>query len=222
MTSKEKVLELLENNKSDYVSGEAIATELGLSRNAVWKAINELRKQGYDIQAVSNKGYLLGDKNDIISEQGIVSYLSDKEDADTGRIFIYDSLDSTNKRAKEMAISGAENGTLIVARTQNIGRGRGDHKFFSPEGGIYMSVILTPKDMRSLEADALTMATGNIVCRSIEKLCHVSPVIKPINDLFVDGRKICGILTEAGAEFDSGQIQWIPARPTPEDAGADD
>ncbi len=209
MSSKDRVLELLENNKEEYVSGETIAKELGISRNAIWKAVNELRKQGYNIQAASKKGYLLGSENDIISAQGILSYLKYNETGIAEKIHIFDTVDSTNKRAKEMAISGAEHGTLIVANSQDIGKGRRDHSFFAPEGGIYMSVILSPDKLSSLEPDVITMHTGNVVKTAIEKLCHVTPVIKPINDLFVDGRKICGILTESGIEFDSGLVQWI-------------
>ncbi len=207
MRSKEKVLELLEKNKTEYISGEAIATELGLSRNAIWKAINELRKAGYNIEAVSNKGYHLGTDNDIISAQGILSYIENNSLAD--RIHVFDTVDSTNKVAKEMAIAGANHGTLIVATSQGTGRGRKDHSFYSPKGGIYMSIILSPEKLDSLNPDAITLQVGNAVCDSIEKLCNIKPTIKPINDLFVDGKKICGILTEAGTEFDSGLLQWI-------------
>ncbi|SFB99080.1 biotin--[acetyl-CoA-carboxylase] ligase [Butyrivibrio sp. YAB3001] len=209
MTSKDRVLDLLEKNRTEYISGEAIAASLGISRNAIWKAINELRKQGYVIEASSKKGYLLGNSNDIISQQGILSYLNTDEEDITEKIHVFDVIDSTNKVAKEMAISGAGHGTLVVARSQNIGRGRKNHSFYSPEGGIYMSIILSPKRLSSLEPDAITLHTGTAVCRAIEKACHVSPVIKPINDLFVNGRKICGILTESGSEFDSGLVQWI-------------
>ena len=118
-------------------------------------------------------------------------------------------VDSTNKLAKEMAIAGAEHGTLIVANTQGTGRGRKDHSFFSPKGGIYMSIILSPAKLDSLKPDDITLQVGSAVCQSIENLCSVKPVIKPINDLFVNGKKICGILTEAGTEFDSGLVQWI-------------
>ena len=210
MSSKEKILSLLECNKTDYISGETIATSLGLSRNAVWKAINELRKQGYTIEAISNRGYRLGTENDIISREGILSYLDqDFQSKIADKIHIYDTLDSTNKTAKEMAISGSSHGSLIISKKQALGKGRKDHSFYSPDGGIYMSVILSPDKLPCLEADVITAYTGVSVCRSIEKLCHILPSIKPINDLFVDGRKICGILTESGIEFDSGLVQWI-------------
>ena len=258
MSSREKILSLLEQNKADYISGEAIATRLGLSRNAVWKAINELRKQGYIIDAISNKGYRMGSDNDIISREGIISCLAsnvnpssqddfllasnldssfqddlllasnlDSNSQDnlllasnldsspqdsldfTQLIHIYDSLDSTNKTAKEMVIAGADHGTLIISKKQDLGKGRKNHSFYSPNGGIYMSLILSPDRLPSCEPDFITAYTGVSVCRSIEKLCGILPSIKPINDLFIDNRKICGILTESGQEFDSGHVQWI-------------
>lgn len=207
MSSKDKVLELLEKNKNTYISGEAIASSLGISRNAIWKAINELRKQGYVIEAVNKKGYRLGESNDIISAQGIISNM-DKA-PDDSLIHIYDTLDSTNKTAKEMAMEGICHGSLIIARSQTIGKGRGTHSFYSPEGGIYMSVILSPDKLPTLEPDVITAYTGITVSDSIESLTGLSPKIKPINDLFIDGRKVCGILTESGIEFDSGMVQWI-------------
>ena len=207
MSSKDKVLELLEKNKNTYISGEAIASSLGISRNAIWKAINELRKQGYVIEAVNKKGYRLGESNDIISAQGILSNMD--RNIDTALIHIFDTLDSTNKTAKEMAMEGICHGSLIIARSQTIGKGRGTHSFYSPEGGIYMSVILSPEMLPTLEPDVITAYTGITVSDSIESLTGLSPKIKPINDLFIDGRKVCGILTESGIEFDSGMVQWI-------------
>lgn len=207
MSSKDKVLELLEKNKNTYISGEAIASSLGISRNAIWKAINELRKQGYVIEAVNKKGYRLGESNDIISAQGILSNMD--RNIDSALIHIFDTLDSTNKTAKEMAMEGICHGSLIIARSQTIGKGRGTHSFYSPEGGIYMSVILSPDKLPTLEPDVITAYTGITVSDSIESLTGLSPKIKPINDLFIDERKVCGILTESGIEFDSGMVQWI-------------
>jgi BirA family biotin operon repressor/biotin-[acetyl-CoA-carboxylase] ligase len=213
MSSKEKVLELLENNKSEYISGAAIGESLGISRNAIWKAINELRKDGYEIDAVSNKGYKLGDANDIISGPGIISYLKNSIHeyyCDTPELIrIYDNVNSTNRVAKEMAIAKGLHGTVILANEQTEGRGRRDHAFYSPKGGLYMSLILRPEKLKTLKPDAITLATGTAVCDAIEGLTGTRPTLKPINDLFINDKKICGILTEAGTEFETGEVQWI-------------
>lgn len=209
MTSKERVLELLESNKDSYTSGEAMALSLGLSRNAVWKAINELRKAGYVIDAVSNRGYRLTGGNDIISAAGILSYIDKDTKVSASAIHIYDSMESTNKTAKELAISGAEQGTLIIAKTQGSGKAHKQNSFQSPEGGIYMSVILTPENLSASDATSITKSVGQKVCDAISSCCGITPTIKPINNLYVGDKKVCGILTESGQEFDSGLIQWI-------------
>lgn len=213
MSSKDKVLEFLENNKDDYISGEAMATSLGLSRNSIWKAINELRKSGYNIDAVSNKGYKLAGANDILSAAGIISFLNEEARAtyqsEKDLIRIYDTASSTNRIAKELAIAGKPHGTLVIANEQSDGRGRKDHSFFSPKGGLYMSLLLNPEHLSTLEPDAITTMTGNAVCDAIESLTGTRPHIKPINDLFIGDKKICGILTEAGTEFETGDVQWI-------------
>lgn len=212
MASKDKVLELLESNKETYISGEVIASSLGLSRNAIWKAINELRKAGYEIDAISNKGYKLKEGNDILSEAGIISYLDSSYKSKykgSNLIRIYDVANSTNRIAKEMAIAGAAHGTVVIANEQTEGRGRKDHSFYSPKGGLYLSIILRPEFLKTLLPDEITIQTGTAVCDSIEALAGVRPTLKPINDLFINDKKICGILTEAGTEFETGDIQWI-------------
>ena len=211
--TRDRILEFLENNKESFTSGEAMAQALGLSRNAVWKAISDLRKSGYNIEAVSNKGYRLGVDNDILSSAGILSFLNSDIKAmyqqNPDMISIYDTTSSTNRIAKEFAISGRGHGTLVIANQQTEGRGRKDHSFFSPKGGLYMSVILKPEHLSSLEPDAITTMTGNAVCSAIQGLTGICPRIKPINDLFIGDKKICGILTEAGTEFETGDVQWI-------------
>lgn len=209
MTSKERVLELLESNKDSYTSGEAMALSLGLSRNAIWKAINELRKAGYSIEAVSNRGYRLTGGNDIISVAGIVAELGDRGASLAGMIHVYDNVDSTNKLAKEMAIAGRPNGTLVIAKTQGFGKAHKQNSFQSPEGGIYMSVILTPENLSIENASFITTQVGQKVCDAISSCCGVTPTIQPINNLYVGDKKVCGILTESGQEFDSGLIQWL-------------
>ena len=209
MTSKEKVLAILEKNKETYTSGEEIATELGLSRNAIWKAINELKKSGYEIDAVTNKGYKLSGDSDIISKAGIEACLDKETLGLISDIQVFDTLESTNRKAKEMAILSLKHGTVVISKEQTLGRGRKDHSFFSPKGGIYLSVVLDPNKLSTLEPDKITTFIGNCVCRAISELTGIKPYIKPVNDLFVNDKKICGILTESGSEFETGLVQWI-------------
>nr|WP_297707129.1 biotin--[acetyl-CoA-carboxylase] ligase [uncultured Butyrivibrio sp.] len=209
MSTSEKVLFILESNKLIYISGEEMARQCGVSRNAVWKAIRDLRKKGYDIEAISNKGYKLKGNTDIISVEGIKAGLP--ESCSKSDIFVYDSLDSTSDKAKELAMKGGDHGTVVVAVTQTGGRGRKDHTFYSPEGGLYMSIILKPELLQSTDSKAVTAFVGAAVISAIKELTGIETYIDGINDLYVDGKKICGILLESGSEFDSNTLQWIVA-----------
>ncbi|MBP3199568.1 MAG: biotin--[acetyl-CoA-carboxylase] ligase [Butyrivibrio sp.] len=209
MSTSEKVLFILESNKDKYTSGEEMAQQCGVSRNAVWKAIKDLRQKGYGIEAASNKGYKLANDNDIISVEGIKACLSKKYDKTD--IFVYDSLKSTSDKAKELAMNGCPHGTVIVAAKQTGGRGRKDHSFFSPEGGLYMSIVLKPELLFSTDSKTITSFAGGAVISAIKELTGIEPYIGGINDLYVDGKKICGILLESGSEFDSNTLQWIVA-----------
>ena len=213
MSSKNNVLEFLESNKDTYISGAAMASSLGLSRNAIWKAINELKKSGYQIEAVNNKGYKLTGTNDILSAAGIISYLNDSVGSlykcNSDLINIYKETMSTNKVAKELAISDLKHGTIVLADEQTAGRGRADHSFYSPKGGLYLSIVMSPDRLPYESNDEITTFIGNSVCDAIAAISPVKPVLKPINDLFVGNKKICGILTEAGSEFETGLLQWI-------------
>ncbi|MCR5670191.1 MAG: biotin--[acetyl-CoA-carboxylase] ligase [Butyrivibrio sp.] len=209
MSTSEKVLFTLESNKDTYISGEEMAGQCGVSRNAVWKAIKDLREKGYLIEAVSNKGYKLTGNSDIISVAGIRAGLPEK--LNKSEILVYESLDSTSNKAKELAMKGASHGTVIIAVTQTGGRGRKDHTFFSPAGGLYMSIILRPESLSSVDSKTVTTDIGNAVISAITELTGIRPYIDGINDLYVDGKKICGILLESGSEFDSDTLQWIVA-----------
>ena len=209
MSTADRVLFILESNKDSYISGEEIAGQCNVSRNAIWKAIKDLRGKGYAIDAVSNKGYRLMQSSDIISAEGIKASLP--TDFDKADIYVYDSLTSTSDRAKELAVKGAGHGTVIVAASQTEGRGRKDHTFFSPEGGLYMSIILRPEKLFSTDSREITSFVGRAVISAIKELSGIEAYIDGINDLYVDGRKICGILLEAGSEFDSSILQWIVA-----------
>ena len=209
MSTKTRVLALLEAQRGDSISGERLAGMLGVSRNAVWKAVKELQKDGYRIVAVTNKGYCLSDENDILSIPGIMPFLSEKSQPYANKIRIYKSLESTNKTAKEMAIAGAAHGTVIISDCQTMGRGRYSRNFFSPAGGLYMSLVLRPEGLRFDNPTSVTAFAAVVVCEAIECVCQKEPEIKWVNDIFLDGKKVCGILTEAVTDFESGELDWI-------------
>ncbi|MDR2569386.1 MAG: biotin--[acetyl-CoA-carboxylase] ligase [Oscillospiraceae bacterium] len=208
MSLKKSVLAFFESKRGQTVSGELIAGAFGVSRNAVWKAVRELERDGYIIKATSNKGYCFCDSNDILSVQGMLPFLLDKETA--SRIFVYPLLESTNKTAKEMAVSGAEHSTVIIADCQTAGRGRYGRSFFSPSShGIYMSLILRPERLSFSTPTLVTAFAAVSVCMAIEAISDKSPQIKWVNDVFLDKRKVCGILTEAVTDYESGNAEWI-------------
>ena len=204
MKAKHKILEILERNRGNCVSGEEIAKTFDMSRSAIWKAIKELREEGYKINAVTNKGYSLLEENDILSSEGISMNLEDKYE-----INVYKELPSTNEEAKRLAILGASHGTIIIANTQTMGKGRMGRKFYSPkDSGIYMSIILRPK-LKVSDSVLITTAASVAVCRAIEAVSSVEPKIKWVNDIYAFGKKVCGILTEAGTDFESGNIEYV-------------
>ena len=143
MTVKSSLLEMLEKNKGEILSGESIAGELGCTRAAVWKAVKSLREEGYHIEAGPNKGYMLAKDTNRLSQEGIRLLLDDPK----VKIDIYDELESTNQTAKKEAMMGeAGHGAFVIARSQTAGRGRRGREFYSPaDTGLYMSVILKPQ-----------------------------------------------------------------------------
>lgn len=208
MTTKEKILAMLESNRGQSISGASIAEELNISRNAVWKAVKELQKANHNIRAVTNKGYSLSEDSDILSVQGIAPYLLQK--SVTERIYVHDVLESTNKTAKEMAVSGAEHSTIIIADRQTAGKGRYGRAFHSPQGcGLYMSLILHPARFNFSTPTLVTAFAAVSVCEAVEAVSDAAPKVKWVNDIFIDGKKICGILTEAVTDFESGNTQWL-------------
>lgn len=210
MTTKEAVLAELEKHRGRSISGEKIAGQLNISRNAVWKAINSLRDDGYIIDAVNNSGYALSNSidNNILSAAGMLPYLSDENCA--SKIHIYKSLESTNKTAKEMAVGGCEHGTVIIADSQTAGRGRYGRNFYSPPGsGLYISIILRPGFLNLTNMTMITAAAAVAVCKAIQTVTGKDPLIKWVNDILLNDKKICGILTEGVTDFESGTIGWI-------------
>lgn len=204
MTVKTQLLTLLEQSKGEYLSGEKTAEALGVSRAAIWKAINSLKEEGYDISAVTNKGYMLSQDSNLLSEEGIRLYLKSYVD-----LTVFHETDSTNKRCIALSINESDNIICVIADKQTAGRGRRGKSFYSPLGtGIYLSILMKPNFDIS-KSVLITVAASVAVSKAIEKVCGIAPQIKWVNDLFIDGKKICGILTEAVTDFESGRISSI-------------
>ena len=204
MSTKEMILaELIANGE---ISGETLAQKMGISRSAVWKAIAQLREEGHVIEAASSRGYRLAPESDVVSEAGVRHWLRAQEFGT--EIEIHSVIDSTNTRAKALAAQGAPHGTLVCARTQTGGRGRFGRKFHSPDAaGIYMTLLIRPK-LPAEKAVMITSMTAVAVARAIERLADVRVEIKWVNDLYIAGKKVCGILCEAGMDFESGQLEY--------------
>ncbi len=205
MSSKNSILQILERSRGAYISGEALAQKLQISRSAVWKAISELKKEGYRVISVTNKGYCLSDETDVLSPEGIGPYLTRGTQE---LIHVYKTVDSTNHTAKKMALEQAPHGTVVLAEEQTAGRGRMGRSFHSPAGGIYMSFVLRP-NLTSDDAVLITTAASVAVARAIEQVTGIRAGIKWVNDIYVNGKKVCGILTEALTDFESGGIEAI-------------
>lgn len=207
MTTKEKVLELFEANKGTYFSGEEIAQMLAVSRVAVWKTVKALRNEGYEIDAVTNKGYCLSEKTDILSPQGIFKYL-DPECRDMD-LCVLSSIDSTNVLVKEKANGGIPEGYTVISNGQTAGRGRFGREFFSPSGtGIYLSILLRPLHASARQAARLTTMAAVAMCEAIRGVSGEEAQIKWVNDIYVRGKKVCGILTEASFGLESGMLEY--------------
>ncbi|MPM75326.1 Bifunctional ligase/repressor BirA [bioreactor metagenome] len=206
MTVQDHLRTLLESNKSVFLSGEEIARRLGVSRNAVWKAIKALQADGYPIQAVPNRGYCLAASSDVLSESGIRQYLT--PEAQSLDLRVFDAVDSTNLVLRKLANEGAPEGTVVIAAEQTGGRGRKGRSFFSPQGtGVYVSLLLKPK-IAPDDATLITTTAAVAVCGAVEALSGEPASIKWVNDVFMRGKKICGILTEGSFDMESGQFEY--------------
>ena len=206
MTVQSHLQQLLESNKSTFLSGEEIARRLGVSRNAVWKAIKALQAEGYPIEAVPNRGYCLLASSDVLSSSGIRQYLTGE--AQSLALSVFDSVSSTNLVLRDLAAKGAPEGTVVIAAHQTGGRGRKGRSFYSPEGtGVYISLLLKPR-IAPEDATLITTTAAVAICEAIESLSDRNAEIKWVNDVFMDGKKVCGILTEGSIDMESGQFEY--------------
>ena len=229
MNTKQQIAALLEQGGTEYVSGGAIARQLGLTRAAVWKCIRQLETEGWDIES-GKKGYRLGDRNDTLSEGSVSRYLdsacgsaggpagsaggaagdpaSDSAScAEKISLEVLSSVDSTNTYLKAQA-QEAPSWHVVVAGSQTAGRGRMGRSFVSPaETGVYLSVLVRP-DLPAQQAVRLTTASAVAACLAIEECTDAQARIKWVNDVYVNGKKTCGILTEASIDVESGGLDW--------------
>ena len=203
MKTKEKILEILNDNCGNCISGEKIARKLSITRNAVWKGINSLKKDGYDIESVANSGYVLNSNVELFSENTINKHLKTKR-----KITIYEEIPSTNTEAKTLAQNGACEGDVVIAKSQSAGKGRMGRSFISnSENGLYMSIILKPHI--SLDKSVYITVLGAVaVLEAIEETSGKSCQIKWVNDIYINERKVSGILTEASIDFETSCLQY--------------
>lgn len=206
MATKNELLRVLEQRRGEAVSGEELAAKLSVSRAAIWKAAEALRREGYEIESAPGSGYILPASSDMLSAEAIEAHLP----AGAGPVRVLAQTASTNTVAKTWAVEDAPHGAMVAALRQTGGKGRLGRTFQSPPGGLYMSVVLRPA--ANLENPALATAAAAVaVCRVVQALCGLQLGIKWVNDLYFNGKKCCGILCEAGTGLETGRIEYIVA-----------
>ena len=213
---KEKILDYL-NKKYDYLSGDQISKHLGISRQGLWKHIQELKDSGYDIVAVPHLGYRLESCPDRLFPFEVARGLNTKfigTDGEhrrtigsstklgSGKIHYFDYLASTMDQAMQLGMAGAASGSIVLAESQIKGRGRLGRSWFSPKyKGIYLSLILRPKILPNA-CPILTLMSAVSICEAIKEIIDLEVQIKWPNDLLIHNKKVAGILTEMNAEVD--------------------
>ncbi len=204
--SKKALLKLLRDRQGTYISGNELGTILGISRAAVWKMVKALREQGYRIESRTNKGYFLVEESHQILEEEITHSLHTRV---LGRpLQLMESVESTNTLVRQQSEQGLQEGYTLVALQQTGGKGRQGRRFHSPRGGVYMSVYLRPK-IRVQDLTLITFAGAVSVAKAAEECTGIPVEIKWINDLLIGERKLCGILTEASMEAETGEISSV-------------
>ncbi len=206
MTTKAKLLQQLSENRHQWISGEALSHRLGISRTAVWKQVNNLKADGHRIQSAPKKGYRLEQIADLITADGLQGMLKTRV---MGRpaVHVLKETDSTNLQAKIMAGRNAPEGTLVVADTQTLGRGRRQRSWYSPPGrNIYASLILRPQ-LSPSQAPQITLMTAVALAKTLKTQAGLDARIKWPNDIMVGGKKIAGILTELSADMEA--VDWV-------------
>ena len=196
---KSEILRILREAGDECVSGQSLCEKFGVSRQAVWKNISQLKDKGFEIESVSNKGYILKNEPDIINDAAIQSYLS--KECLCKKIETFDTLDSTNTKAKQLAEMGEAEGTLIVADEQTAGKGRRGRKWCSKKGvNVFFTLLIRPK-IEPKNLSGITLLAAMSVADAVKEVCGVKTMIKWPNDIVLEKKKICGILTEMSSEM---------------------
>lgn len=207
MSLKQDILFELEKNRGADTSGQSLAERFGVSRTAVWKAVQALRAEGHDVLSGLNRGYRLSENDDRLSPAGVAQALLPEYRSLPVRV--YHTLDSTNLEAARLLSAGEPCPMLVLSEEQTAGRGRLGRTFYSPEGtGLYMTLVLRPH-IRLSEAALLTTAAAVAVVQAVEALTDNRPAIKWVNDVYLGDRKLCGILTEATGDFETGSVENV-------------
>ena len=207
MRIKEQVLLLLEKHRGEFFSGEEIAQQLSVTRAGIWKAVKALQKEGYAIEAVNNKGYVLQKAPAVLSAAFIEQKL--KEAGISLGVLVEKKVDSTNNVLKQYAAQGEKRDLVLLAEEQSAGRGRRGRSFYSPEGvGLYLSLLLHP-EAGPEEGTMLTTLTAAAAAKALETLSGEPVQIKWVNDVWMRGKKISGILTEGSASLEEGKLEYV-------------
>ena len=207
MSTKQDVLRLLYGTTNKPLSGQEIAEELNLSRTAVWKAIQQLKKDGYEITSSTKVGYQLSRKIDLLTLEGIRTHLG--EELQDWDIQVFETTTSTNDLAKTYGASGSRVPTFFISEEQTAGRGRLGRTFLSPpKSGLYMSICIFPEgDLDSISL--VTCATAVAATRAVESFIKDTVGIKWVNDLYYHDKKIAGILTEAVTNIEAQKVDAL-------------
>ncbi|MFQ6052233.1 MAG: biotin--[acetyl-CoA-carboxylase] ligase [Candidatus Hydrothermarchaeota archaeon] len=196
---RKKILEALKNKKGSYVSGEELSKKLGISRTAIWKHVNALKEEGYLIESYPKLGYRLIEAPDLFFPEEIKENL--KTEFLGNEIYYFKEIGSTMDYAKDLGTKGIPEGALVISEIQTKGRGRLSREWQSPFGGIWLSLLLRPK-ISPVHAPKITLLSGIAVTKTIKKECDLDARLKWPNDVIINGKKVCGILTEISAEID--------------------
>ena len=192
-----KIISLLKSHKSEYISGQDLSDVLKISRVAVWKHIEKIRSLGYKIESKQQSGYKLMDIPDLLLPWEVTENLKTKFIGK--RVYYFDSIDSTQNFALKIASKDNENGTVIISKKQTGGKGRMKRKWFSPVGGIWMSIVIHP-DFDISSTTLVPIATSLALCKAIEKTTKTKPELKWPNDITIKGKKVGGILVDTSIQ----------------------